>query len=59
MTLATTAGLFVVTAVMEILGCFPPCLWLRGKAGPWVLPPAALALLGMGIIMWGAASPRT
>lgn len=112
MTLATTAGLFVVTAVMEIVGCFLPNLWLRGKAGPWVLLPAALALaafvwllslhptasgrtyaayggvyvataivwlwlvdgvrptahdlvgssvalLGMGIIMWGAASPRS
>jgi small multidrug resistance family-3 protein len=44
MTLATTAGLFVVTAVMEIVGCFLPYLWLRGKAGPWVLLPAALAL---------------
>lgn len=45
MSLATTAGLFVVTAVMEIVGCFLPYLWLRGKAGPWVLLPAALALM--------------
>ena len=41
--LATTA-LFVLTAVMEILGCYLPYLWLRGKAGAWVLLPAALAL---------------
>lgn len=112
MSLATTAGLFVVTAVMEIVGCFLPSLWLKSKAGPWVLLPAALALaafvgllslhptaagrtyaayggvyvataivwlwlvdgvrptahdlvgssvalLGMGIIMWGAATQRT
>jgi len=45
MTLVTTAGLFVVTAIMEIVGCFLPHLWLRGKAGPWVLLPAALALM--------------
>ena len=45
MTLAATAGLFVVTAIMEIVGCFLPQLWLRGKAGPWVLLPAALALM--------------
>jgi len=45
MSLVTTAGLFVVTAVMEIVGCFLPYLWLRGKTGPWVLLPAALALM--------------
>jgi small multidrug resistance family-3 protein len=44
MTLPTTAGLFVVTAIMEIVGCFLPSLWLRDRAGPWVLIPAALAL---------------
>ena len=39
-----TAALFVLTAVMEILGCYLPTLWLRGRAGMWVLLPAALAL---------------
>lgn len=39
-----TAGLFFVTAVMEILGCFLPYLWLKQKSGIWVLIPAALAL---------------
>ncbi len=39
-----TAALFVLTAVMEIVGCFLPTLWLRGRAGSWVLLPAALAL---------------
>ena len=44
MNLVATTGLFLVTAVMEIIGCFLPYLWLKGKAGPWVLIPAALAL---------------
>lgn len=39
-----TAALFVLTAVMEIVGCFLPMLWLRGRVGAWVLLPAALAL---------------
>ena len=39
------AALFVLTAVMEIVGCFLPTLWLRGRAGIWVLLPAALALV--------------
>lgn len=45
MQLLQTAGLFVITAVMEIVGCFLPYLWLKGKAGAWVLLPAALALI--------------
>ncbi|MEW6464318.1 MAG: YnfA family protein [Burkholderiaceae bacterium] len=44
MPLLTSAALFTLTAVMEIVGCFLPYLWLKGKAGPWVLAPAALAL---------------
>jgi small multidrug resistance family-3 protein len=49
MNLATTAGLFVATAVMEIVGCFLPYLWLKDKAGAWVLVPAALAL---AVFVW-------
>lgn len=41
--LATT-GLFVVTAVAEIAGCYLPYLWLRGRAPAWVLVPAAVSL---------------
>ena len=44
MSLVHTAGLFVVTAVMEIIGCFLPYLWLKARAGIWVLLPAAAAL---------------
>lgn len=39
-----TAALFMLTAVMELTGCYLPWLWLRGHAGAWVLLPAALAL---------------
>lgn len=40
----TTTGLFVMTAVAEIVGCYLPYLWLRGRAPVWVLAPAALSL---------------
>ncbi|QTD44792.1 YnfA family protein [Ottowia testudinis] len=39
-----SAALFMLTAVTEIVGCFLPTLWLRGRTGAWVLLPAALAL---------------
>lgn len=42
--LLSTAGLFAVTALMEITGCFLPALWLQQRAGAWVLLPAAAAL---------------
>ena len=40
-----TAALFALTAVAEILGCWLPLLWLRQRAGIWVLVPAAAALI--------------
>lgn len=39
-----TVALFAVTAVAEIAGCYLPYLWMRDRAGAWVLLPAALAL---------------
>jgi small multidrug resistance family-3 protein len=42
--LLKTAGLFAVTAVAEIVGCFLPFLWLRKAGSPWLLVPAALSL---------------
>jgi small multidrug resistance family-3 protein len=39
-----TTGLFVLTAIAEIVGCFLPYLWLKGRAPMWVLAPAALSL---------------
>lgn len=38
------AGLFFLTAISEIAGCYLPWLWLKGKAGAWVLLPAAASL---------------
>lgn len=38
------AGLFFLTAIAEIAGCYLPWLWLKGKAGAWVLLPAAASL---------------
>lgn len=40
-----TVGLFFITAVAEIVGCYLPYLWLRGRAEAWVLLPAAAALV--------------
>jgi len=39
-----TAGLFVVTALAEIIGCYLPYLWLRQGRSAWLLLPAALSL---------------
>ncbi|MEY4296895.1 MAG: hypothetical protein RLZZ423_74 [Cyanobacteriota bacterium] len=44
-----TFGLFTVTAVAEILGCYLPYLVLRDGRSPWLLFPAALAL---GLFAW-------
>lgn len=42
--LGRAAGLFVVTAVAEIVGSYLSYLWLRKGASPWLLVPAGLAL---------------
>lgn len=42
--LGRTLGLFAVTAVAELLGCYLPMLWLSGKGSPWLLVPATLSL---------------
>lgn len=58
--LLRTTGLFVVTALAEIVGCFLPYLWLR-KSGPiWLLVPAAasLALFVWLLTLHPAASGR-
>jgi len=44
-----TLGLFIVTAVAEIVGCYLPYLWLKQRAAGWVLIPAALSL---GAFAW-------
>ena len=40
-----TTGLFFVTALAEILGCYLPWLWLRQQGSVWLLVPATLSLI--------------
>lgn len=37
-------GLFVLTALAEIVGCYLPYLWLKHGHSAWLLLPAALSL---------------
>ena len=39
-----TVGLFVVTALAEIIGCYLPYLWLREGKSVWLLFPSVLSL---------------
>ena len=39
-----TVGLFVLTAVAEIVGCYLPYLWLRQDKSILLLIPAAISL---------------
>jgi small multidrug resistance family-3 protein len=47
--LAATSGLFVATAIAEIVGCYLPYLWLKERATIWVLIPAAVSL---AVFVW-------
>ena len=44
MSIVKTLGLFVVTAVAEIVGRYLPYLWLKKNGSPWLLVPAAASL---------------
>jgi len=39
-----TLGLYALTAVAEIVGCYLPYLWLKQGHSAWLLLPAALSL---------------
>jgi len=39
-----TFGLFVVTALAEIIGCYLPYLWLKQGYSIWLLLPAVISL---------------
>ena len=39
-----TLGLFIITAIAEIVGCYLPYLWLKQGKSIWLLLPAALSL---------------
>lgn len=45
MGIAKTIGLFVLTALAEIIGCYLPYLWLRKQGSVWLLVPTALSLM--------------
>ncbi|OZI15984.1 hypothetical protein CAL18_18675 [Bordetella genomosp. 7] len=44
MTLPQILGLFALTAVAEIVGCYLPYLWLKQGYSAWLLVPAAASL---------------
>lgn len=44
-----TTGLFAITAITEILGCYLPWLVLKQARSFWLLVPAALSL---GLFAW-------
>ncbi|KAB2896690.1 MAG: YnfA family protein [Burkholderiaceae bacterium] len=54
------AGLYLVTALAEIVGCYLPWLWLRQGASAWLLVPAAasLALFAWLLTLHPAAAGR-
>ena len=45
LTITKTFGLFLLTAIAELLGCYLPMLWLSGKGSAWLLLPATISLL--------------
>jgi small multidrug resistance family-3 protein len=45
MAIFRTLGLFVLTALAEIVGCYLPYLWLRKGGSAWLLIPAVGSLL--------------
>lgn len=44
-------GLFMLTAVAEILGCYLPYLWLREGKSIWLLVPAGLSLIAFAWLL--------
>jgi len=55
-----TIGLFLATALAEIVGCYLPWLWLRQGRSAWLLLPAAasLALFAWLLTLHPAAAGR-
>jgi small multidrug resistance family-3 protein len=53
-------GLFVITAIAEILGCYLPYLWLKRNGSAWLLVPAfaSLALFAWLLTLHPAAAGR-
>src|SRR4051812_45024807 len=53
-------GLFLVTAIAEIVGCYLPYLWLEKNGSAWLLIPAlaSLALFAWLLTLHPAAAGR-
>jgi len=49
MEIIKTLGLFILTALAEIVGCYLPYLWLKEDKSVWLLLPAAVSL---GVFAW-------
>lgn len=49
MELWRSLGLFAVTALAELVGCYLPWLWLKQGASAWWLLPAVASL---GVFVW-------
>ena len=52
-----TLGLYLLTALAEIVGCYLPYLWLRQGRSAWLLVPAALALAAFAWLLTLHPSP--
>ena len=37
-------GLFIITAIAEIVGCYLPYLWIAQNKSIWLLAPAGISL---------------
>jgi small multidrug resistance family-3 protein len=61
MIIVRTIVLFVLTAVAEIVGCYLPFLYLRGRAPAWYVLPAAgsLALFAWLLTLHPTGAGRT
>lgn len=46
-----TIGLFLITALAEIIGCYLPYLWLREGKSIWLLLPAACCLIAFAWLL--------
>lgn len=44
MEIVKIVGLFIITALAEIIGCYLPYLWLKQGRSAWLLLPAAISL---------------
>ena len=45
MELVKVFGLFVITAIAELVGCYLPYLWLKQGGSAWLLIPSAFCLV--------------